>query len=360
LSLLFEFYLKELNLKQMESVMKFSILILFLMGTVSLKCQNNLPSASVQGQGVRTNFKPIAFYHKFSANIDPVLRIHSGDTILTETVDAGGYDKTGKKREQGGNPLTGPFFIEGSSPGDVLAVTITKLVLNRTTAYTTESFSSRSLPKGLWHDDKKVKIVNWKVDTATGFAILNDTSYAHLDEFKVPLRPFLGCIGVAPSNKKNEILSFFQGPYGGNLDFEKITQSATIYLPVFHEGAYLYVGDGHALEGDGEIAGNALETSLDIEFSVRLIKKESLSVNNPRVEDSVYLMAIGVDKSLDDALKIATSELLAWLQNDYHLSSREATQVMSTSIEYQVAEIADPYVEIVARIKKDILNQLKK
>jgi len=317
-------------------------------------------SSGEKGQRTYINFKPTAFYHKFSANIDPVLRIHSGDTVLTETVDAGGHDKTGKQREHGGNPLTGPFFIEGASEGDVLAVTITKLVLNRSTAYTTESFSSRSLPKGLWHDDKHVKIVNWTVDTAAGFAILNDSSYEHLQNFKIPLRPFLGCIGVAPSNNKNEILSFFQGPYGGNLDFEKITQSATIYLPVFHEGAYFYVGDGHALEGDGEIAGNALETSLDIEFTVRVIKRESLSISNPRVEDSTHLMAIGVDKSLDDALKIATAELLVWLQSDYHLSSREATQAMSTSIEYQVAEIADPYVEVVAKIKKDILKQLKK
>jgi acetamidase/formamidase len=344
----------------MEPVMKFFILILLLFTTIFIKCQSIVPVANVQGKAEYINFRPGAFYHKFSANIDPVLRIHPGDTILTETVDAAGFDKTGKKREQGGNPLTGPFFIEGSSEGDVLAVTITKLILNRSTAFTTESFSSRSLPKGSWHDDKKVKIVNWKVDTSAGFAILNDTAYEHLRDFKVPLRPFLGCIGVAPANSKNEILSFFQGPFGGNLDFERITQSATVYLPVFHEGAYLYVGDGHALEGDGEIAGNALETSLDIEFVVSLIKKESLRIDNPRVEDSADLMAIGVDKSLDNALKIATAELLAWLQNDYHLSSREATQVMSTSIEYQVAEIADPNVEVVARIKKDILKQLKK
>ena len=344
----------------MESFMKIFILILFLFTTVCLKCQSILPIAKAQVKVAYINFRPSAFYHKFSANIAPVLRIQPGDTILTETVDAAGYDKTGKKREQGGNPLTGPFFIEGSSAGDVLAVTIIKLVLNRSTAFTTESFSSRSLLRGLWHDDKRVKIVNWKIDTATGFAILSDTSYEHLRDFRVPLRPFLGCIGVAPSNNKNEILSFFQGPFGGNLDFERITQSATVYLPVFHEGAYLYVGDGHALQGDGEIAGNALETSLDIEFAVTLIKKESLSINNPRVEDSADLMAIGVDKSLDKALKIATSELLTWLQNDYHLSNREATQVMSTSIEYQVAEIADPNVEVVARIKKDILKQLKK
>ncbi len=105
--------------------------------------------------------------------------------------------------------------------------------------------------------------------------------YEHLDSFKVPLRPFLGCIGVAPSNKKNEILSFFQGDFGGNLDCSFVTQSATVYLPVFHDGAYLYIGDGHAVQGDGEIAGNALETSLDISFTVKVIKKDLLQLTSP-------------------------------------------------------------------------------
>ena len=134
----------------------------------------------------------------------------------------------------------------------------------------------------------------------------------------------------------------------------------TVYLPVFNYGAYLYVGDGHAVQGDGEIAGNALETSLDIEFTVKVIKKDSLKVIYPRIEDSIYIMAVGLDKSLDNALKIATAGLLDWLQADYHLSLQEATQVMSTSIEYSIAEIADRDVEIVAKIPKQILRGLKK
>ncbi|HEY4155088.1 MAG TPA: hypothetical protein VGM24_06665, partial [Puia sp.] len=115
-----------------------------------------------------------------------------------------------------------------------------------------------------------------------------------------------------------------------------------------------------ALQGDGELAGNALETSLDIEFTVRIIRKENGTINNPRVEDSGYLMSVGLGKSLDDALKAATAGLFDWLQKDYRLSYAEATQVLSTSIEYTIAEIADPEVEIVARIKKEILENLKK
>jgi len=329
--------------------MKFSLFLSFLSIT-----------ALTKGQNAHIHFTPSTFSSSFSLNMEPVLKIRPGDTVSTETIDAGGFDKSGVIRHKPGNPLTGPFYIENCAEGDVLAVTITRLALNRSTAFTSESFVSRAVPKTIANEMKKPRLVKWNVDTLTGFATISDTSYEHLGKFKVPLKPFLGCIGVAPSNNKNEILSFFQGSFGGNLDFARVTQSSTIYLPVFHVGAHLYIGDGHALQGDGEIAGNALETSLNVEFTVRVIKKDVLSLNYPRVEDSTYIMATGFDKSLDEALKMATTGLLEWLQQDYHLSLQEATQVMSTSIEYTIAEIADPQVEVVAKIKKEVLRPLKK
>ena len=99
---------------------------------------------------------------------------------------------------------------------------------------------------------------------------------------------------------------------------------------------------------------------MDVEFTVKIIKKDSVKLVYPRIEDSTYTMTVGLDKSLDNALKIATSGLLGWLQFDYYLSLKEATQVISTSIEYTIAEIADPEIEVVAKIKKEILKGLKK
>jgi amidase len=238
-------------------------------------------------------------------------------------------------------------------------ITLNKVTLNRSFAYTTETFSKRSLPDSITKQFKKVRLVKWNLDSNSGFAS-PDSGYKNLKNFKVPLAPFLGCIGVAPSSKKNELLSFFSGQFGGNLDFKGIAQSATIYLPVLHDGAFFYIGDGHALQGDGELAGNALETSMYVEFTVRVINKHAQKINYPRVEDSLCIMAIGLDKKLDGALKIATSNLLDWLQTDYHLSLQEATQVVSTSIEYTIAEIADPEVEVVAKIRKTILRNLNK
>jgi acetamidase/formamidase len=103
-----------------------------------------------------------------------------------------------------------------------------------------------------------------------------------------------------------------------------------------------------------------LETYLDVEFTIKLIKSNVPQIKYPKVEDSIYIMAIGSGKTLDKAIKIATSGLLEWLQNDYQITLQEATQVMSTAIEYTIAEIADPDVIIVAKIKKEILRGLKK
>jgi len=320
-------------------------------------------SISLSAQPARKlEFSPTNFSHAFSLKPEPVLRIRAGDTIHTETVDAMGYDQKGVHRTRGGNPLTGPFFIEGAMPGDVLAVHLVEISLNRDYAGTTESFASRSMPKEIMANfKKKVRPVRWRLDRQNNFAWLDssfDTVYPHLRNFKLPLNPFLGCIGVAPDNRNNEILSFFQGPFGGNLDYNRIRTGTTVYLPVFHEGAYLYIGDGHALQGDGEIAGNALETSMNVVFSVQLIKKGSLALAYPRVEDNEYWMALGTAKETPEAIKNASKNLLDWLQTTYSLSLQEATQVLSTSIEYSIGEIADPEVVVVAKIKKDLLKQI--
>jgi len=148
------------------------------------------------------------------------------------------------------------------------------------------------------------------------------------------------------------------GSWGGNLDFSAITKFSTLYLPVFHDGAFLYLGDGHAAQGDGELNGDALETSMDFEFTVQVIKNEGTQLKYPRVEDLSYIMALGQAKSLDDALKEATLNLLSWLQKDYHLSVEEASQVIGPTVEYCISKVASNTVEVVAMIKKSIIKEL--
>lgn len=334
---------------------------MFLFVAGSLYGQTNAVVSAGGGQTKQIHFTPKLFYNKFSLNYPPVLRIHPGDTVFTETIDAMGRDRNGTKRQSGGNPLTGPFYIEGSERGDIIAVKLVKVALNRPYAMTSASFASRSMPDSISKKFEKMELVKWKLDIDNGYATPDSPSayYENLKDYKVPLNPFPGCIGVAPLNRKNEILSFFPGAFGGNMDFAGNTQGTIVYLPVFHEGAFLFIGDGHAMQGDGEIAGNALETSLDIGFSVRLIKKDEWQINYPCIEDSAYLMSAGTAKTLDDAIKISTSGLLSWLQKKYGLTLREATQVMSTGIEYVIAEVADPEVLVIARIKKQLLAGVK-
>jgi acetamidase/formamidase len=158
-------------------------------------------------------FAPVSFSNKFSLNVTPALHIHSGDTVSTETIDAMGRDKNGVKRQAGGNPLTGPFFIEDAKPGDVLKITLIKVSLNRNYAFTSESFVSRSLPDSITRQFKKSRLIKWRLDIENGIGYPDSpvNTYQNLKDFKVPLKPFLGCIGVAPLNKHNEILSFFPG-----------------------------------------------------------------------------------------------------------------------------------------------------
>jgi acetamidase/formamidase len=309
-------------------------------------------------QRASIKFSPVNFLHSFNADSAPAVTIRPGDTVETETIDAMGFDRNRVRRSKGGNPLTGPFRIEGAIPGDVLIVRLLAVSLNRDFAFTTDYFAGRSMPKDITQQIKKAHLVKWQLDRRLGLAWPDSPAeeYPHLVRFKVPVSPMIGCIGVAPAG--HAMLSFFQGPWGGNLDYNQIKQGATVYLPVFKEGAYFYIGDGHAIQGDGEIAGNALETSMDVRFCVGILRDDSLVLSDPRVEDNDNIIALGTGKDLSSATQNASKNLLEWLRRDYHIGLHEATQVMSTTVGYSIAEIADPNVVVAAKIRKVVLQGL--
>ena len=178
----------------------------------------------------------------------------------------------------------------------------------------------------------------------------------HLKNFRVKLQPMLGCVAVAPPDRQS-FRSGWLGSWGGNMDYNGLREGATLYLPVHQNGALLSVADGHAAQGDGELTGDALETSMDVEFTVNLI--QGTSTGGPRVETDEYIMAMGIANSLPEALKQATTQLARWLERDYHLTPNETAIVLGTSIRYDIAEIVDPQVNIVAKIGKAALAQLR-
>jgi amidase len=193
------------------------------------------------------------------------------------------------------------------------------------------------------------------LDAEKQIATLENAS-DRLKRFSVPLRPMLGCVGVAPGPGDAPVSTRDSGYLGGNMDFNGIAEATTVFLRVHQPGALLYLGDAHALQGDGELNGNALETSMDIEFSVDVQREKY--IGTPRAENGDYLMAIGLSGSLDDAFRIATSELAEWLQTDYNLNASEAAVVLGTSVEYNISEVADRNVGIVAKIRKNALLAL--
>lgn len=302
-------------------------------------------------------FEPTQFQHYFSGAIEPVLRLGPGDTVKTWSVDAGGTDPKGVRRTSGGNPLTGPFYVEGAVPGDTLVVHFNRIRLNRDTAISSPLIVNGALNPGYVEQRKRVEGYNadWKIDREAGFAMLQKPTDT-MKNYRVPLAPMLGCVGVAPPGGM-QYRSGFLGGFGGNMDYNQLREGVTVYLPVYVPGALLFVGDGHALQGAGELTGNALETSMDIEFTVDVEPGNSPSA--PRFENADYLMASGIAGSVDEAFRGATTSLVRWLERKYGLNAAEVSSVLGTAMVYDVAEVVDPSVHVVAKVPKSVLAGLK-
>jgi amidase len=308
------------------------------------------------GAPKRYEFTPTVFYRRFSPENKPVLTIAPGDTVDTTTVDAGGTDEKGVTRVLGGNPETGPFYVETAAPGDTLVVHLTKLRLNRDWAISDDGIVDRATDNDLAAKNKDLwKNVRWHLDLAKGTASPEKPA-EHLTNYSVPVRPMLGCIATAPGPAQAPPGTGDSGRFGGNMDFNEIVEGATIYLPVSNPGALLYLGDGHAMQGDGELNGNALETSMEVEFTVDVIPGKW--IGGPRVESATHIMAMGLGGSLEDAMRGATGSMAAWLNEDYKLTPSEVAQVLGTASEYRISEVADRNAGIVLKINKERLKGL--
>jgi acetamidase/formamidase len=310
------------------------------------------PAGGVQSH----RFTPRQFHRQFSSSIPPALHIFPGDSVTTWTVDAGGADANGTRRSLGGNPLTGPFYIENAWPGDTLVVRFTSIRLNRDSASSGDGIVANAYDPYYYKDLKPVDQFDsaWHLDSERGVAMLKNPS-DRLKKFSIKLTPMLGCVGVAPRGH-DALQSGHLGSFGGNMDYNQIREGVTLYLPVYHPGALLFVGDGHAAEGDGELTGDALETSMNVEFTVDVLQGQSIDM--PRAEDGEYLMALGIGNSLTDALQAATTNLAQWLERDYKLNAAEVAVVLGTSMRYDIAEVVDPEINLAAKVPKSVLSQL--
>ncbi|HEV8384529.1 MAG TPA: acetamidase/formamidase family protein [Candidatus Acidoferrales bacterium] len=282
---------------------------------------------------------------------EPVLRVQPGDVVETASLPGEYYERPG-----GAWPgEVGPFYIEGATTNDTLVVKILKLRPNMDHAVSTHT------PGGIAAiaADRYTRMLNapipakryvWKLEKNGTIGMLDlPESKKRLE---VPLHPMLGRVAVAPSGEE-AWGGLWPGNFGGNMDVSDVREGATVYLPIFHDGAYFYFGDGHALQGDGEICGSGLETTMDVTFQFELVKGKKIAW--PRIENDEYIMTVGSVRPLSDALRIAAVEMVEWLETEYKFDRWDAYQTVSQLAVMRVGNMVDPNYAVVVKIPKRLL-----
>ena len=269
-------------------------------------------------------------YHLSYGVYPETILIKTGQTITTRLADAHGFDEKMQSAAGSPNPLAGPFVIPGASPGKTLAITIDSLTPNRSRGWASKDIH----PNLRYAADRTIRYpkqyVDWEIDLERKITYPLGDYFS--DRLEIPIQPVLGCIGVAPGLNES-IPSIDSGPFGGNLDYPRLRAGATIYLPIFVEGAYLFMGDGHAIQGAGEITGNGIEVSCDITFTTRIVE-----MNNrfPRGEDATHLFTIGIADTLDEACRIATGEMEVWLGSSFGMSPDQIGIQLGQLVAYEI------------------------
>ncbi len=293
-------------------------------------------------------------YHVTIGSHEPVLRIVPGDTVIAATADAAGRDAAGEKMAEAGNPMTGPFYIEGAEPGDTLVVHLDRLTPSRAHGFTSTVLAMNVIDPSEVRLQPESSHADWLFDLNENTATLL-TPETRLGRLSLPLAPMVGCFGVAPA-RGEAISTATSAQHGGNMDYRGFAPGVTVYFPVFVPGALFHLGDGHALQGDGEIVGTGIETSMEMEFTVHLRKGKTIGW--PRGETADRIFTVGNARPLDQALQHATTEMLHWLAEDYQLDHTAAGILLGQCVEYAVGNVFDPAYTMVCLLRKSLLEGL--
>ena len=297
----------------------------------------------------------------YSASAKPALRIHSGDTVRIETMSTGSpaqFEAAGVPASQiseafrtiykevtdrgpGRHILTGPVYVEGAEPGDVLEVRIRKIELASPFAY--NGFRPGF---GFLQDDfpyERTKII--PLDRARMVARFSDS-------IEIPIKPFFGSMGVAPPEITGRISSNPPWFHAGNMDNRELVEGTTLFIPVHAKGALFEVGDGHAGQGNGEVDITAMETQLTGTF--QFVVRKDMRLRWPRAETPAYYISMGFHEDLTEATKIAIREAIDFLMSEKHLSRDEAYMLASVAVDFCVTQLVDGNKGVHAMIPKNI------
>ena len=288
-------------------------------------------------------------HHKFSSAIVPVLRVASGSVIEAMTNEA-----TGGQLELGSDAsalravnwdlthsLSGPIYVDGAKPGDILAVTL--LELEPGEWGWTAIWDDFGLLKG---EEKTVDIKTYRIDK-----IANTVQFD--DGIQIPLKPFPGVMGVAPTTR--EMLNTVPPrANGGNMDDPNITVGTTVYFPVFVDGALFSIGDGHAAQGHGEVGGSAVEVPMRIVYRVQVLKGHR-RIAEPQYENADVYATTAFAKTLDEAAKKAARFMLDYLETERGMKRSDAYMLCSIACDLKIAEVVDePHVLVTMHLHKRI------
>jgi acetamidase/formamidase len=308
------------------------------------------------------------------ANLPPVLRVQSGQAVRIDTVSNQGintkqdpvtffgaagispgqvlqdakeiFSRLQRPEGAGSHVITGPVYVEGAQPGDMLEVRILDIEFRVPYGVNSTGPGWGVLPDLL--AQPTLKII--KLDLERRVALF-------ADGVEVPLAPFMGIIAVAPPPELVRVSTKPPGAFGGNMDFRYLTAGATLYLPVFNAGTLLYAGDGHGTQGDGEVDGSALEISLAPTLRLIVHKGAGAGMKWPRAEDATHYYTMGMDPDLGTALKNAVQEAVDFLQRHAGLSAADAYALASLSVDFRVGEAVNIVKMVYGRIPKRLFRQ---
>lgn len=279
----------------------------------------------------------------FDAGMAPTLTIASGDRVTIETVSGAPEDLPGdgyhippelldihkrSERRMPGHLLTGPIAVEGAEPGDVLEIRLLDIRLRQDWGYT----KVRPLAGALPEDFDEPDCMTVDLDAKRNVGRLPWGT-------ELPLRPFFGVIGVAPPAGWGMISTIQPRKNGGNLDNKELIAGTTLYLPVWTKGGKLSLGDGHGVQGDGEVCVTAIETALEGEIEVHL--RKDLSWDYPRAETPDARITMGMNADLDDAASHALRQMIDWIVETTNLSRSQAFMLMSLAADVRVTQLVN-------------------
>ena len=376
---------------KLSSSYRYSVLVAIVAILIGLASLVGIPDAKSQSVEddtvadhlVKSTPENVIWGKLFTSDDKPILQVKSGDVVTIETISHEGilpdqgdtvefFTKAGiaeadilpdqlavkeqiQRTAPGPHVITGPIYIEGAEPGDILEIKTVGIDYRVPYGVISNRHKKGSLPGEYPVNNAEIYTKVIPLDTEQGIGVFRPANGR--PNIDLPLKPFMGIMGVAPANPEEAVNSVPPGNYGGNIDIKRLTAGSSLYLPVQVSGALFYTGDPHCAQGNGEVALTAIECSLTPTF--KLIVHKNKKLESPVGETADAWLAIGLDEDLDEAMKKAVRESLRIINEEYGLTKQDALIFGSAAIDYEVSQVVDIVKGVHGVIPKNILQPLE-